>query len=121
LALEHVMLSEDDLYTYQCALLKVVDGDTVDLVVDLGMDIYKHTRVRLADIDTYETRGEERYLGILAKEFLTSLFEENPDPLFLRTIKDGTGKYGRYIGHIYLADGRCVNKIMLEEGHCKEE
>ena len=120
MALEHVVLTEQDLYTYKCATLRVVDGDTVDVMVDLGMDVYHHARIRLSGIDTYEVRGEERELGLLAKEFLGSLLAENPDPLFLRTTKDRKGKYGRYIGSIYLSDGRCVNKLMEEEGHCKE-
>lgn len=121
MALEHVMLTEEDLYTYKCATLRVIDGDTVDVMVDLGMDIYHHARIRLAGIDTFEVRGEERELGLLAKEFLGSLLAENPDPLFLRTTKDRKGKYGRYIGSIYLADGRCVNRLMEEAGHCKED
>lgn len=121
MALEHVMLTEEDLYTYKCAVVRVVDGDTVDLMVDLGMDTYQHARIRLSGIDTYEVRGEERELGLLAKDFISLILEENPDPLFLRTTKDRKGKYGRYIGEIYLADGRCVNKLMEEAGHCKED
>lgn len=120
LALEHVMLSEQDLYTYKCAVTNIVDGDTVDVMVDLGMDMYHQARIRLSGIDTYEVRGEEREQGLLAKEFLGFLLEENPDPLFLRTVKDRKGKYGRYLGELYLADGRCVNKLLEEEGHCKE-
>ena len=120
MALEHVMLTEQDLYTYKCATLRVVDGDTGEVMVDLGMDVYHHARIRLSGIDTYVVRGEERELGLLAKEFLDSLLAENPDPLFLRTTKDHKGKYGRYIGEIFLADGRCVNKLLEEAGHCKE-
>ena len=104
---------------------KVVDGDTIDVVIDLGFDIYKHERVRIAGIDTPEKRTrdlEEKALGIDAtnwlKEKLTSTINGS-DELSIRTeLVGGVGKYGRLLGWLYIGDSNVsLNEKMIEEGY----
>ena len=84
-------------------VVKVVDGDTIDIVIDLGFDLSKKERVRLAGIDAPESRTrnlEEKEMGLEAKQFLTRRLEDGVDSgLRVRTEKDG--KYGRMLGWIY--------------------
>tara|TARA_R110000824_G_scaffold126906_2_gene286674 strand:+ start:192 stop:536 length:345 start_codon:yes stop_codon:yes gene_type:complete len=95
---------------------RVVDGDTIDVTIDLGFSLYHKTRIRLAGINTPETRTrdlEEKAAGIRAKDFLIDRII-NADKITLQTEK--TGKFGRYLGVVY-ADGVDLNQTLLEEGH----
>tara|TARA_R110002051_G_scaffold300816_1_gene368360 strand:- start:582 stop:926 length:345 start_codon:yes stop_codon:yes gene_type:complete len=95
---------------------RIVDGDTIDVTIDLGFSLYHKTRIRLAGIDTPETRTrdlEEKAAGIRAKEYLTKCIEE-ADEITLQTEKQG--KFGRYLGIVY-ADGVDLNHSLLEEGY----
>ena len=95
---------------------RVVDGDTVDLVLDLGFHIHKHERVRLAGVDTPEKRTRnlrEKQLGNDASDFVESWLAENTD-LVVHTEKDG--KYGRMLGWIYCGDV-CLNHLLIDEGY----
>ena len=104
---------------------KVVDGDTIDVVIDLGFDIYKHERVRIAGIDTPEkcTRDlDEKELGIDATNWLKDKLTETikgEDELTIRTeLKGGVGKYGRLLGWLYIGDDDVsLNEKMIEEGY----
>ena len=105
---------------------KVVDGDTIDVVIDLGFDIYKHERVRIAGIDTPEKRTrdlEEKALGIDATNWLKKKLEDTiageGDELTIRTeLVGGTGKYGRLLGWLYInEDAVSLNEQMIEEGY----
>ena len=96
------------MYEYSCTLVRVIDGDTVDVDIDLGFDIIlKNQRVRLAGIDTPESRTsdlEEKKYGLAAKKFLVEhLAYNNPNnKLILRTtIYDAKGKFGRILGEIF--------------------
>ena len=96
------------MYEYSCKLVKVIDGDTVDVDIDLGFDIIlKKQRVRLAGIDTPESRTsdlEEKKYGLAAKKFLTEhLAYNNPNnKVILRTtMYDAKGKFGRILGEIF--------------------
>lgn len=109
-------------YQYKAECLRVVDGDTIDLRVDLGMKIEHRVRVRLQGINTPETYGvkkdsEEYKLGLAAKERLIELIMGKS--LTVVTEKDKTGKYGRYIATIYV-DEVDVNDTLVKEGHAKE-
>jgi len=98
---------------------RVVDGDTVDLIIDLGFSLTKKERVRLAGIDTPESRTrdlEEKELGIEAKDFLHRRLSEGSN-LTVQTEKDG--KYGRMLGWIYIGSQN-VNKEMVERGYAWE-
>ena len=105
---------------------KVVDGDTIDVVIDLGFDIYKHERVRIAGIDTPEKRTrdlEEKALGIDATNWLKKKLEDtiagDGDELTVRTeLVGGTGKYGRLLGWLYInEDTVSLNEQMITEGY----
>ncbi len=104
---------------------RVVDGDTIDVTIDLGFDLYKSERVRVAGIDTPEKRTrdlEEKALGIDATNYLKKKLEETiegDEELTIRTeLKGGMGKYGRLLGWLYIGeDTISVNEIMIQEGY----
>ena len=106
-------------------ITKVVDGDTIDVVIDLGFDIYKHERVRIAGIDTPEKRTrdlEEKKLGIDATNWMKGTLEDTINgehELTIRTeLKGGVGKYGRLIGWLYVGDEeKSLNEQMIDEGY----
>lgn len=110
------------MYYYKATLEKVVDGDTIDVVIDLGFGIKKKTRLRLNGIDTPEIRTkniDEKIAGLEAKQKLIELMEGSNDECDVRTIK--TGKYGRYLADVYIKDQNNfdlhVNQYLLENGY----
>ena len=106
------------MYEYRVQrIVKVVDGDTVDIVIDLGFSLTKKERVRLSGIDTPESRTkdlEEKKLGIDAKEFLERRLHETIENLIVRTEKDG--KYGRMLGE-FIVDDLSINAEMYDRGY----
>ena len=104
---------------------KVVDGDTIDVTIDLGFDLYKKERVRLAGIDTPEKRTrdlEEKALGIDATNWMKGTLEDTingDNELIIRTeLKGGVGKYGRLLGWLYVGDEELsLNEQMIAEGY----
>tara|TARA_Y100000015_G_scaffold9982_1_gene9489 strand:- start:552 stop:1010 length:459 start_codon:yes stop_codon:yes gene_type:complete len=104
---------------------RVVDGDTIDVTIDLGFDLFKKERVRVAGIDTPEKRTrdlEEKELGIDATNWLKKHLEEaisGEEDLVIRTeLVGGMGKYGRLLGWLYVADSQLsLNEMMIEEGY----
>ena len=104
---------------------RVVDGDTIDVTIDLGFDLYKKERVRVAGIDTPEKRTrdlEEKALGIDATNYLKKKLEDTiagDDELTIRTeLKGGMGKYGRLLGWLYIGeDDVSINEQMIAEGY----
>ena len=104
---------------------RVVDGDTIDVTIDLGFDLYKKERVRVAGVDTPEKRTrnlEEKELGIDATYWLQEKLEgavAGDDDLIIRTELDGgVGKYGRLLGWLYIGDGDLsLNEQMITEGY----
>jgi micrococcal nuclease len=105
-------------------VIKVVDGDTIDVDIDLGFSISYSQRLRMAGIDTPEARTRdklEKTLGIESKEYLKSKFK-NATVVVVKTEKpDSSEKYGRILGWVYL-DGntKSVNEEMIEEGYAWE-
>jgi micrococcal nuclease len=103
------------MYEYACKIKRVVDGDTIDVDIDLGFDvILSNQRVRLYGIDTPESRTRdlvEKKFGLYAKEFLKGRVGE---ACTLRTRKDGKGKYGRILGE-FIVDGVNVNQEMIDK------
>ena len=104
---------------------KVVDGDTIDVTIDLGFDLTKKERVRVAGIDTPEKRTrdlEEKALGIDAtnwlKEKLTNTIRGD-DELVIRTeLRGGVGKYGRLLGWLYIGESNVsINEQMIQLGY----
>ena len=105
------------MHEYKCKILRVVDGDTVDVDIDLGFGIWMHKeRVRLLGIDTPESRTrdkEEKKFGLLSKEYVKSRYPVGSMAI-LRTHKDKTGKFGRILGELVWEDST-INKIMVDE------
>ena len=104
---------------------RVVDGDTIGVTIDLGFELYKKERVRVAGVDTPEKRTrnlEEKALGIDATVWLKSKLEETikgDEELIIRTeLKGGVGKYGRLLGWLYVGDSDIsLNEQMITEGY----
>ena len=104
---------------------RVVDGDTIDVTIDLGFDLYKKERVRVAGVDTPEKRTknlEEKALGLDATAWLKAKLEETikgDEELTIRTeLKGGVGKYGRLLGWLYVGDSDIsLNEQMITEGY----
>ena len=104
---------------------RVVDGDTIDVTIDLGFDLHKKERVRVAGVDTPEKRTrnlEEKALGVDATAWLKSKLEETikgDEELIVRTeLKGGVGKYGRLLGWLYIGDSNIsLNELMIEQGY----
>lgn len=101
------------LYTYRATVVRVVDGDTVDLLLDLGFAIlFKHS-CRLNGINAPE-HGTPA--GDAAKARLTTLLPDGT-PLIVATVKDKLEKFGRILGTLTMADGTVVNTLLVKEGH----
>jgi micrococcal nuclease len=111
-------------YEYRAELIKVVDGDTVDVDIDLGFGVWlKDERVRIMGIDTPESRTRdqvEKLFGLAAKKRVQELLEKN---VVLKTFaaKDGEdmkGKFGRILGDFYIeSEGKLLTEVMIDEGH----
>ena len=106
-------------FYYNCTLDRVIDGDTIDVHIDLGFDVsMRKQRVRLAGIDTPESRTrnlEEKKLGLAAKERLKELCGEE-----LQLLSLGKGKYGRILGIPHTKEGKDICQILIKEGHAVE-
>ena len=104
---------------------RVVDGDTIDVTIDLGFDLYKKERVRVAGVDTPEKRTrdkEEKELGLDATNWLKEKLDgaiAGDDDLVIRTeLVGGVGKYGRLLGWLYIGDAdSSLNEQMIDEGY----
>ena len=116
------------MYTYKATLDRVIDGDTIDVNIDLGFDISVNKRVRFAGINTPESRTrdlEEKERGLAAKARVQSILDEN-DTFTLESKE--IGKYGRVLGEIYVdtVDNSdsftmvSLNKLLITEGHAVE-
>ena len=106
------------MYEYKCKLVKVVDGDTVDVDIDLGFGVWlQNQRIRMYGIDAPESRTSdkvEKVYGMAAKDFVIKW--TNACDLVLKTFKDGKGKYGRILGELWYNDVN-INQRMIEEHH----
>ena len=118
--------SRKSCYNFRCLEInRVVDGDTIDVTIDLGFDLYKKERVRVAGVDTPEKRTrnlEEKALGIDATNWLKEKLESaiaGDDDLIIRTELDGgVGKYGRLLGWLYCGESEVsLNELMIAEGY----
>ena len=113
------MSDNPEAFVYQAELDRVVDGDTIDIILDLGFDVKLHKqRVRLHGIDTPESRTRdlaEKKLGLAAKERLQELCVGK-----FKIKSLGKGKYGRILGIPYTEDGEDICQILIKEGHAVE-
>jgi micrococcal nuclease len=115
-------MSLKDPYIYRVkSVNKVVDGDTIDVDIDLGFDVSLAKRVRLAGVDTPESRTKDAYekkLGLEAKEWLKHHLEGVKDILIKTELPDSTEKYGRILGWLYVNNELVsLNEKMIQEGY----
>ena len=115
-------MTNKDPYIYRIkSITKVVDGDTIDANIDLGFDISLTKRIRLAGIDTPESRTtnlKEKALGLESKEWLKKTLEGAKDILIKTEKPDSTEKYGRIIGHLFInGQETSLNNQMIDEGY----
>ena len=100
-------------------VIKVVDGDTIDVMLDLGFDIMYKSRVRLFGIDTPESRTSdktEKKYGLMSKKFLQDALK-NATKISIKTYKgEETGKFGRILGDVFV-DGKSVNMMLCKANH----
>jgi micrococcal nuclease len=114
-----------DKYNYRAKLVRVVDGDTVDALIDVGFDIWFKKRIRFKGVDTWESRTrnlEEKALGLKAKARTKELLEKvSSKSGYFRIKSYGTGKYGRVLADLYIQDSEgnhiWINKTLIDEGH----
>ena len=118
------------MFEYKFTVVKVVDGDTIDALVDLGFSVHKKIRVRLYGINTPESRPrdlEEKKRGLEAKDRLESLLKEHKETLFIKS--HGTGKFGRCLGELLFKEYdefqdefvvKNINRQLDNEGHAVE-
>ena len=112
-------------YIYRAKLERVIDGDTIDALIDVGFNIWVKKRIRYKGIDTWESRTrnlEEKKKGLAAKTRNKELLEEiSSKPGFFRLKSYGVGKYGRVLGEIFILDDKDnpinINETLIKEGH----
>ena len=114
------------MHTYKAKLIRVIDGDTLDALVDLGFDVWIKRRIRLAGINAYESRTRDKKIkekGLAAKARLKEVLEDGDE---FNLISHGTGKYGRCLGEIHVTKryiksdkyhGKSINTMLVKEGH----
>ena len=115
-------MADKDPYIYRIRTIsKVVDGDTIDADIDLGFDISLSKRIRLAGIDTPESRTtnvKEKAMGLESKEWIKKTLEGAKDILIKTELPDSTEKYGRIIGHLFInGQETSLNNQMIYEGY----
>ena len=120
-----LMSETKDPYIYRIkSVLRVVDGDTIDAVIDLGFDISLTKRIRLAGIDSPESRTrdlEEKKLGLETKEWLKNRLQFAKDIIIKTELPDSTEKYGRILGHLFInGEETSLNNQMITEGYAWE-
>ena len=104
------------MYEYSCTVERVVDGDTIDVVLDLGFDIFYKSRVRLYGIDTPESRTrdlDEKARGKMASAFLKEAIEGGNKIVIQTKLKDSRGKFGRVLGNV-VVDEENINQSMID-------
>ena len=108
---------------YSCKLVRVVDGDTCDAMIDLGFNVWVKNRIRFMGVDAWESRTrnkEEKVKGLAAKAYVKDLLENSDDGKF-SIISHGVGKYGRVLGELFVkGEEKSVNELLKENGHAYE-
>ena len=102
-------------YEYESKVKKIIDGDTVQLRVDLGFSIFTDITIRLARINAPEIKGETYFDGLESKEYLSKIIPVGTE-IILKC--DGRDKFGRWIGELY-KDNENINDMMINSNHAK--
>ena len=112
-----------DKHIYSAKVVRVVDGDTADAMIDLGFDTWVKKRIRFYGVDTWESRTrnlEEKKKGLAAKAYVKDLLENSDKGKFLLK-SHGVGKYGRVLGELFVKGHETsVNELLKENGHAYE-
>ena len=110
-------------YYYAVEVIRVVDGDTADAMIDLGFNTWVKARIRFMGVDAWESRTrnkEEKVKGLAAKAYVKDLLENSDDGKF-SIISHGKGKYGRVLGELFVkGEEKSVNELLKENGHAYE-
>ena len=117
------MAKKMDKHIYSAKVVRVVDGDTADAMIDLGFDTWVKKRIRFYGVDTWESRTrnlEEKKKGLAAKDYVKDLLENSDEGKFLLK-SHGVGKYGRVLGELFVKGHETsVNELLKENGHASE-
>ena len=117
------MAKKMDKHIYSAKVVRVVDGDTADAMIDLGFNVCVKERIRFYGVDTWESRTrnlEEKKKGLEAKAYVKDLLENSDDGKF-SIISHGKGKYGRVLGELFVkGEEKSVNELLKENGHAYE-
>jgi len=117
------MAKKMDKHIYSAKVVRVVDGDTADAMIDLGFDTWVKKRIRFFGVDTWESRTrnlEEKKKGLAAKDYVKDLLENSDEGKFLLK-SHGVGKYGRVLGELFVKGHESsVNELLKENGHAYE-
>jgi len=110
------------MYEYKINVLRIVDGDTLDALIDIGFSVHKKLRIRLMGIDTPESRTrdlEEKKRGLASKARLKEMLKKSKGKITLKS--HGVGKFGRCLGELFVPEFDCsVNQQMINEGFAYE-
>ncbi len=112
-----IIQGDKEMFIYNAVVQSIYDGDTIRVDIDLGFGTWiKNVSLRLHGIDAFEIRGEEREMGLKAKEFL---IEKIPpfSEVVIHTYKDRKEKYGRYLAIVYDKNGMNINQQLIVEGY----
>ena len=116
------MSKKMDFREYECELIRVVDGDTIDCWIDLGFKTRLKKRVRYMGLDTWESRTrdlEEKKKGLEAKAYTLEMLSRNDGKFTVKS--HGVGKYGRLLGEIFIeGEEKSLNELLIENGHAYE-
>ena len=107
------------MYQYNVSVIKVVDGDTIDVIFDLGFDVQLKQRIRMFGIDTPESRTRdktEKKFGLASKKYLKDTVASADEIVCKTHVADARGKFGRVLGEIW-CDGENINSKMIQEGY----
>jgi micrococcal nuclease len=107
------------MYKYKAKLLRVIDGDTADVMIDLGFDVWTKQRLRFKGVDTWEKRTRnkaEKVKGLAASAFTKEHLERNNGIFTIQS--HGVGKYGRVLAEIFIeGEEKSLNQLLIENGH----
>lgn len=107
-------VNDDNLYTYKADIISIYDGDTVTALISVGFNIFTEQKIRLYGIDAPEVKGKSRGEGLKSRDWLRSKILNKS--ILIKTIKDKKGKYGRYLGILYL-NGENINDSLVSNGY----
>lgn len=119
--MDSVVFPGEPSYVYRATVVNVVDGDTIDVDLDVGCHVKLRKRLRFLQVDTWEMRGEERDKGKLAKQYVEQQIQQANNQVFVQTVMDSEGKYGRLLAWVWIKqkDDSIINlnEQLVIEGH----